>query len=164
MPATPSLANFPILAGIAVSFVATYLFAAAPSSSTQTDAAVTDGGHAHKGDRLPLFHVGGRSFTVSAPSVRQRGATDTEIDGLNPSGRVLYRSDTAANNAVALKNVTVVGEAIDVSARPEPLNTADPETQDPSQKPTPAQPVRCEAVTRPGTDPILSRLTGRCFA
>jgi hypothetical protein len=163
MPATPSLANF-ILGGIAASFIATYLFAAATSSSTQIDAAVTDGGHTNKGGRLPLFHAVGPSFTVSAPSVRQRGATDTEIDGLNPSGRVLYRSDTAANSTVALKNVTVVGEAIDVATRPEPLNAADPDTQDPSQKPTPAQPVRCEAVTGPAADPILRRLTGRCFA
>jgi hypothetical protein len=163
MPATPSLANF-MLVGIAISFVATYLSAGAPSASTQTDAAVTDGGHTHKGGRLPLFHAVGRSVTVAAPSVRQRRAADTETDGLSPSGRVLYRNDTAANTAVALKNVIVVGEAIDVAARPEPLNTADPDTQDPSQKPTPAQPVRCEAVTRPATDPILSRLTGRCFA
>jgi hypothetical protein len=163
MPATPSLANF-ILGGIAAGFVATCLFAAATSSSTRTAAAVTDGGHTDKGARLPLFNAVAQSFTVSEPSVRQRGATDTEIDGLSPSGRVLYQNDTAANTTVALKNVTVVGEAIDVPARPEPLNTADPDTQDPSQKPTPAQPVRCEAVTRPATDPTLGRLAGRCFA
>jgi hypothetical protein len=163
MPATPSIANF-ILGGIAASFVATYLFAAATSSSTRTDPAVTDSGHTDKAARLPLFHAVARSFAVSERSVGQRGATDTAIDGLNPSGRVLYQSDTAANTTVALKNVTVVGEAIDVPARPEPLNTADPDTQDPSQKPTPSQPVRCEAVTRPATDPVLGRLTGRCFA
>jgi hypothetical protein len=163
MPATASLAKF-ILGGIAASFVVTCLFAAAPSSSAQAVAAPTDGSHTHKGVRLPLVHAAGPSFTVSAPSVGKLGNSGVEIDGLNPSEHVLDRSDAAANTTVAFKNVTVVGQAIDVLTTAKLLNGADRDPQDPSQKPTPARPVSCDAGTKPLADPILRRLDGRCFA
>ena len=153
MPATPSLANvILILGGIAASLVASHLFAAATSPSTSTDDPVADvlvdSGHAHKGDRLALFHAQGPSVTIAAPSVTLSGVTETE-DGTRP------------NASVALKNVVVVARAIefDTWTARNPLAGAVPDKQDPAGAPTKA--VSCKVLTKPE---LAGRPGVRCFA
>jgi hypothetical protein len=152
MPATPSLANV-VLGGIAASLVAAHLFADATSPSTGADDPVADvlvdSGHAHKGDRLPLFHAQEPSVTVAAPSVTLFGVTDTE-------------SGTRPNTSVALKNVVVVARVIDLDAAtaPRPLDGAVPDKQDPARAPTKA--MSCKVLTEPKL--ALGRVGIRCFA
>jgi hypothetical protein len=149
MPATPSLANV-ILGGISAGLVAAHLFVAATSPSTGADDPVADArvesGHAHKGDRLPLFQAQGPSVTVAAPSVTLSAVTQTE-------------GGTRPNTSVALKNV-VVARVIDVDAStaPKPLDGAVPTKQDP----TPAKAMSCKALTEPKL--ALGRVGIRCFA
>jgi|HubBroStandDraft_6_1064221.scaffolds.fasta_scaffold121026_2 hypothetical protein len=147
MPATPSLANV-ILGGIAASLVAAHLFAGATSPSTSADAFV-DSGHAHKGDRLALFHAQGPSVTVAAPSVTLSAVTETE------SGR-------RPNASVALKNVVVVARVIDFDAlmAPNPLDGAVPDKRDPAWAPTKA--ASCKVLTKP--ELALGGVGIRCFA
>jgi hypothetical protein len=152
MPATPSLANV-ILGGIAASLVASHLFATATSPSTSADDpaadVLVDSGHAHKGDRLALFHAQRPSVTVAAPSVTLFGVTETE-------------SGTRPNTSVALKNVVVVARVIDFDASmaPNPLDGAVPDKRDPAWAPTKA--VSCKVLTKPE---LASGRPGiRCFA
>jgi hypothetical protein len=150
MPASPSLANV-ILGGIAASLVAAHLFGGATSPSTGADDPVADArvesGHAHKGDRLPLFQAQGPSVTVAVPSVTLFGVTETE-------------SGTRPNTSVALKNVVVVARVIDFDASmaPKSLDGAVPTKQDP----TPAKAMSCKALTEPKL--ALGRAGIRCFA
>jgi hypothetical protein len=152
MPATPSLANI-ILGGIAASFVASHLFAAATSPSTRIDDPVSDilaeGGHAHKGDRLPLFLAQGPSVTVAAPSVTLFGVIEAE-------------TGTRPNTSVALKNVVVVAREIDFDAltAPNPLDGAVPDKQDPAWAPT--KELNCKAMAKP--EFALGRVGIHCFA
>ena len=152
MPATPSLANV-ILGGVAASLVASHLFAAATSPSMRTDDPVADvrvdSGHAHKGDRLALFHAQGPSVTVAAPSVTLSAVTETE-------------SGTRPNTSVALKNVVVVARVIDFDAlmAPNPLDGAVPNKLDPARLPTKA--MSCKVLTEPKL--ALGRVGIRCFA
>lgn len=153
MPATPSLANV-ILGGIAASLVAAHLFAGATSPSTSADDPVADArvdsGHAHKGDRLALFHAQEASVTVAAPSVTLFGVTETE-------------SGTRPNTSVALKNVVVVARVIDfdfdASTVPNPRNGAVPTKQDPAPAP---KAMSCKVLAEPKL--ALGRVGIRCFA
>jgi hypothetical protein len=152
MPATPSLANV-ILGGIAASLVAAQLFVGVGLPSTSTDdpvADLLDNGHAHKGDRLALFHAQGPSVTVAAPSVALFGVTET-------------KSGTRPNTSVALKNVVVVARVIDfdfdASTAPDPRNGAVPTKQDPVPAP---KAMSCKVLAEPKL--ALGRVGIRCFA
>jgi hypothetical protein len=150
MAATPSVANV-ILGGITASFVASHLFAAATSPRGAEDAVasvLTDGGHAHKGDRLPLFHAAGPSVMVAAPSVRLFGAADAE-------------NGTTPNLSIALKNVVLVAKAtdIDAAAGPNRLDGAAPDLQDLSRK---SRPLICKPATK--ADLASGRPGVRCLA
>jgi hypothetical protein len=152
MPATPSLTNV-ILGGIAAGLVAAHLFAGATSPATSTDDQVADvlvdSGHAHKGDRLPLFHAQGPSVTVAAPSVTLFGVTETD-------------SGTRPNTSVALKNVVVVARVIDFDAAtaPKRLDGAVPDKQDPARASPKA--MSCKVLAEPKL--ALGRVGIRCFA
>jgi hypothetical protein len=142
MPATPSF-TLAVLGGIAAAAIATALLAAATVPSAPTDDLSIDGGHTHKGDRLPLFQAPGPSVTVAVPSVRL-------IDGNGAD------NSAEANITVALKNVIVVPRAVDVDA-------AEIKPRDRADRPSP-RPASCKVVTGPLATPNLGRLVGRCFA
>jgi hypothetical protein len=142
MPATPSFTQA-VLGGIAATVAAAALLAVATVPSALTDNLPIDGGHTHKGDRLPLFQAPRPSVTVAAPAVRL-------IVGDSADNR------SQANITVALKNVIVVPRAVDVDA-------AAVKPRDNADRPSP-RPASCKVVTGPLATPNLGRLVGRCFA